>query len=108
MNQEFGPDLVTVLDEEGNQHQFELLDAIETDSGRYVAMIPYYENPQDMIDDDGELVILAVVEENGEDILVPIEDQDEFDEVANIFENRLSELYEIDVQDEEENQSDLN
>lgn len=108
MSEEYGPDVVTVLDEDGNQHQFELVDAIETDSGRYVAMIPYYENPQDAINDDGELVILAVVEENGEDILVPIEDDEEFDAIADIFEDRLSEMYEIDVLDADDNPTTLN
>ena len=33
MSEEYGNSLVTVLDDEGNEHQFELLDAIETDEG---------------------------------------------------------------------------
>ncbi len=95
MSQEYGNDLVTVVDDEGNQHQFEIVDAIETDEGRYVALLPVYENPADMIDDDGELVILTVKEENGEDLLLTIEDDDEFEEIAAIFEERLADLYEI-------------
>lgn len=95
MSEEYGNDLVTVVDDEGNQHQFEVLDAIETDTGRYVALIPVYDNPADLIEDDGELVILTVKEENGEDLLLPIEDDDEFEEIAEIFEERLSELYEV-------------
>lgn len=95
MSDEFGADLVTVMDEDGQQHQFELVDAIETDDGRYVALLPVYENPDELVDDDGELIILEVTEENGEEILVPIEDEDVFDEIAEIFEERLSDLYEI-------------
>ncbi len=95
MAQEYGNDLVSVIDDEGNQHQFEILDAIETDDGRYVALVPVYENPSDAVNDDGELVILAVVEENGEDLLVTIDDDDEWNEIAEIFEERLAELYEI-------------
>ncbi len=95
MSDEFGADLVTVMDEDGQQHQFELVDAIETDDGRYVALLPVYENPDELVDDDGELIILEVTEENGEEILVPIEDEDVFDEIAGIFEERLSDLYEI-------------
>ena len=103
MSEDFTTDLVTVLDDEGNQHQFEIIDAIETDDGRYVALLPVYENPSEMVDGDGELVILAVVEENGEEVLVPIEDDKEFDEIAEIFEERLSELYEIEeVEDQPE------
>lgn len=92
---EYGNDLVTVVDDEGNQHQFEIVDAIETDDGRYVALLPVYDDPTDMIDDNGELVILTVKEENGEDLLLTIEDDDEFEEIAGIFEERLADLYEI-------------
>lgn len=35
MADEYGPDLVTVLDDDGNEHTFELMDAIETDDGRF-------------------------------------------------------------------------
>lgn len=98
--EEYGPDLVSVIDEEGNQHQFEVLDAIETDEGRYVALVPVLD-PQEAVEDDGELIILAVANEDGEDVLVPIEDDDVFDEIAAIFEERLSEYYEINEEDEE-------
>jgi N utilization substance protein A len=77
------------------KHQFELLDAIETDDGRYVALLPCYDDPSDLVDDDGELIILKVENDNGEDTLVAIEDEKTFDEIAEIFEERLSDLYEI-------------
>ena len=95
MSEDFGNNIVSVLDDEGNEHQFELLDAIETDDGRYVALLPIYSEAEAAIDDDGELVILEVVNDEGEDLLVPIEDDDTFDEIAEIFEERLSEYYEI-------------
>lgn len=98
--EDYGPDLVSVIDDEGNQHQFEILDAIETDDGRYVALIPVLDDPQEAVDDDGELIILQVVTENGEDLLVPIEDDETFDEIGSIFEERLAELYEINSEDE--------
>lgn len=101
MSGEYGNDLVTVVDDEGNQHQFEVLDAIETDTGRYVALVPVYDNPSDLINDDGELVILTVKEENGEDLLLPIEDDDEFEEIAEIFEERLADLYEVEEMENE-------
>lgn len=95
--EDFGPDLVTVEDEDGVTHTFEKLDAIETDNGRrYVALLPFYEDPADMVNDDGELIILEVQEDGDGNMLVPIEDDDLFDEIADIFEERLSEYYEID------------
>ena len=101
MSEEYGNNLVSVLDDEGNEHQFEVLDAIETDDGRYVALLPIYSEAEAAIDDDGELVILAVEEENGEELLVPILDDEEFEQIASIFEERLSEYYEINEVDED-------
>lgn len=95
MSEEYGNDLVTVLDDEGNEHQFELLDAIENDEGRYVALLPVYTEAEAAVEGDGELVILEVVDQDGEDLLVPIEDDDTFEEIAHIFEERLAEYYEI-------------
>lgn len=93
MAQEYNPDLVSVIDDNGVQHVFEELDRIETDDGRYVALLPVYDEAEDIIDDDGELIILQVVEEKGETILCPIEDDNVFDEVGKIFEERLSDLF---------------
>lgn len=95
MANEYDPDIVSVVDEEGKEHVFEELDRIETDTGRYVALLPMYDDPQEMLDDSGELIILKVEEENGETYLCPIEDEDEFNEVGEAFEERLSDLFEI-------------
>ncbi len=89
------PDVVSVIDEEGNEHFFDELDRIETDDGKFVALIPVYEDAQDIIDDDGELIILEVQEENGETYLCPIENEKVFNEVGKIFEERLSEFYDF-------------
>ena len=97
--EEYTPDLVSVVDEDGNQHQFEILDAIETDDGRYVALVPVMDDPQAAVDDDGELIVLQVVTEDGEELLAPIEDDEVFDDIASIFEERLSEMYEIDAEE---------
>ena len=102
MSEEFGNSLVSVLDDEGNEHQFELLDAIETDEGRYVALLPVYNEAELALEDDGELVILEVVNDEGDDLLVPIEDDEVFANIAEIFEERLEEFYEINEVDEPE------
>ncbi len=100
MAEEYGPDIVSVVDEDGIEHTFEELDRIETDEARYVALTPVYDEAQDILDDDGELIILRVVEEDGETYLEPIEDDAEFDEVGKIFEDRLKEAF--DFNDDEE------
>ena len=92
---EYGNDIVTVVDDDGNEHEFEILDRIETDDDqKYVAMVPVYEKEEELLDDSCELIILRVLEEDdGETVLEPIEDEDEFNEIGAIFEDRLSELF---------------
>ncbi len=99
MAEEYNPDIVSVVDEDGTEHIFEELDRIETDDARYVALLPVYDDAQDILEDDGEIIILKVEEEeNGDTYLCPIENAKEFDEIQSIFEERLSELF----SDEEE------
>lgn len=95
MSEEFNPDLVSVIDENGVEHVFEELDRIETDTAKYVALLPVYDEAEEILDDDGELIILKVCEEDGETYLEPIEDDNEFNEIGKIFEKRLSELFEF-------------
>jgi uncharacterized protein YrzB (UPF0473 family) len=96
MEDAYNPDIVSVVDEDGKEHVFEELDRIETDNGRYVALLPMYDDPQEMLDDSGELIILKVEEDDdGDTYLCPIEDDDEFNEVGQAFEERLADLFEF-------------
>lgn len=96
INEEFGADLITLVDDDGNEHEFEFLDSIELeDGGRYVALVPTFSDPEAALQDSAELVILQVIEENGEEFLEPIQDEETFNEVSEIFVERLSEDYEI-------------
>lgn len=99
MDENYNPDIVSVVDEDGVEHIFEELDRIETDDARYVALLPVYDEAEEILEDDGELIILKVSEEDGETYLEPIEDEDEFQEIGSIFEERLSDLF--DIQEEE-------
>lgn len=102
MNEEYGPDIVSVVDEDGVEHIFEELDRIETDDARYVALTPAYSETEEIIDGDGELIILKVSEEDGETYLEPIEDESEYREIGKIFEERLSDF---DIKNECEDES---
>lgn len=113
-NQDYNPDLVTVSDDNGQEITFEILDRIEDDDDkRYVALIPYYdpENPEEILEGSAELIVLRVKEDpkDGDSYLYPIEDEDEFNRISNIFEERLSDYYEIldeDETDDDNSQSD--
>ena len=85
---EYTPDLFELIDEEGNKKQFELFDAAEINGEQYFAMLPAVED-DDFLNSDCELVILKSVEEDGEEILVSIDDEDEFETVSSFFMERL-------------------
>ena len=95
-NEEYNPDLITLTDDEGKEYTFEVLDAIETDTARYLALLPQSEDPKAMLDDSGELVIVKVAEEDGEEYFCEIEDEDEYETIADAFVDRLEDFFEID------------
>ncbi len=83
--------LINIVDDDGNEHIFEELDRIETDDGKkYIALIP-----ADDEDEEGELIILEVIEEDDANYLEPITDDKLFDEISEIFIERLSEAFDI-------------
>lgn len=94
--EEYNPDIVTLSDDDGKEYTFEILDAIETDDARYLALLPVYDDPKKILDDSGELVIVSVKEENGEEYFEEIMDDDEYETVADTFIDRLSDAFEID------------
>ena len=96
MSEDFGNDIITLIDENGDEKEFEVIDVLEKGDNTYFALVPVFSNADDYIDSDGELVILKVIEdENGEEILSGIEDEQEFDDVWAEFESRLEENYDI-------------
>ena len=63
--EDYGNDIVTLVDENGKETEFEIVDSLVTENNEYFALIPT-ETSDNLSDDDGQLVILKVVEENGE------------------------------------------
>lgn len=99
LNEEMGmeeeDELFTLTDEEGNESQFALVGDLELDGQEYLALIPA---DTDGDGEDDEYVILKVTaDENGEEILVTIDDEEEFDRVADAFEDRFLGEYDLDA-----------
>ena len=76
-------DIYTLTDEDGNEMQFSLLGSCEIDGKEYFAMIPLDEGTEEYV------ILKKEVDENGEEMLVTIDDDDEFDRVADLFEDEL-------------------
>ena len=92
-------DIFTLTDEEGNESQFELIGNLDIDDNTYVALVPVGNEDAE----EEEYVILKVEEdENGEEFLVTIDDDDEFDKVADAFEDEFMAEFDYDANDEED------
>ena len=92
------PDILTLEDEAGQEHVFEVIDAVDFEDRRYLAVVPYIETEEDAeaaLAEDADLIIMRVGEEDGEEFLDIVEDDEEFYNVGEVFAKRLSELYDI-------------
>ncbi len=95
--------LISLLDEEGNEQEFEHLATEEYQGETYVALSPAYDDPENALESDGQLVILKIErdETTGEDILATLEDG-EFDDVSKLFEKVLGDDYDFNSEDDDE------
>lgn len=91
--------LITLVDDDGNEHEFEIVDTLELAEQRYVALVAANDNEDS--EDDGELVVLKSVMDGDEEFLEAIEDEAEFDQVAGIFMEHLEQDFDF-VDGEEE------
>ena len=80
--------IFTLTDEDGNDIDFEVVGEYEKDGQRYFAMIPVAdENPDS---DVCEYVVLKLAVEDGEEVLISVDDDEELDAVADYFDDLFS------------------
>ena len=103
MSSEYGNDFITLTDEEGNEVELEHLDTLEYEGETYMAFVQVPETPEEELDEDSaELIILKVEPaEDGEDMLVTLEDDDLLDKLFAMFVERLEAEDEADFSDDE-------
>ena len=92
MEDQFGSDFITIVDEDGQEYELEVLSTLEYDGNTYLAVIPAGEHAEEF---QLEVSILKSVEEDGEPLLTAIEDEEELQAVYDLI---MDSLYE----DEEE------
>ncbi len=105
-NERMEKDVISLLDEDGKEHEFEIVDALELEGKQYLALVPLYDESQaeETLEDSGELVILQVSEEtdeDGEQYLDAIEDEDLYNRVAELFMGRLEDYFDFEEETEE-------
>ncbi len=95
MASEYGNDFVVLTDEDGREIEFEVLGSVDCDGITYVGLIEQFDDPQAQLDSDGRMIVLKAIEDdNGEELLVTIDDE-ELARVLPAFEEALGEEYDI-------------
>lgn len=95
MEDQYGSDFITIVDEDGTEFELEVLTTLEYNGFTYLAVVP-----ADDSEDTGikyEVSILKSVDEDGESILCAIEDDQELETVEKLI---MDQLYEDEDSDE--------
>jgi len=81
---------IVLVDEDGAEHTFIMLDAIEVEGGQYAILQPSLDELDD--DEEPEAIILKFeTDDKGEEVLVDIEDDDEWEKVADAWQDIMEE-----------------
>ena len=89
MDTDFGRNFITITDEDGVEYELEILSTIEYEGALYYALAP-----ADADDDEElEVSILKAVQEDGEEILLAIDDDEELEKVYELL---IEQMYEED------------
>ena len=83
MSEEFGSDYITIIDDDGQEFELEVLDSMDYNGETYMAFLPA---DMDENDPDYGMIILRVVQdENGEDVYESIDDDEQLQDVYEHF-----------------------
>lgn len=98
---EIGDEFYTLTDEDGNEYVFEMIGHCELNNNVYYAFAPVNENDEDEREYDEYTILKEVINEAGETEWVSIDDDDEFDAVADYFDDFFSQEIDYDAGEDE-------
>ena len=79
---QYGSDFITIVDDDGNEFELEVLSELEYNGCTYLAVIPAADSQEEL---ELEVSILKSTEEDGESILSAIEDEAELEAVYDLI-----------------------
>lgn len=85
MSDEFGPTFVTVTDDDGTELVLEYVASAQVGGQEYRAFFPTESEDEDEENPDNGLVILKVIQENGEELLSTCDNEEELDAAYDAF-----------------------
>lgn len=90
MNNEYGSDFMTIVDEDGTEYELEVLSTLEYNGETYLAVTPANSEEDEQLEVS---ILKSVDDEDGEPILCAIEDDQELEAVYSLI---MDQLYEED------------
>lgn len=85
-------DIITLVDDEGVEREFEILDVIENSKGKFYALTPNFELEDKKLNEEETYFIFELICENGEEQLAEVDDDLLLDELSEEFEKRLDNM----------------
>ncbi len=91
-NGEERTDILILVDDEGIEHEFALLDRFQVDLYDYAILVPvlFDEEQEDYVDLEEDAYIFRIEPGEDEDSLVEVDDESEWNKVAELWEERVS------------------
>ena len=96
-------DFITLIDEEGKEHQFEIEAILDVEADKYAVLIPMDE---EYADTNEAIIMKFGLDEDGEEVLYNIDNEEEWDKVADAYDELLEEGDDF-IDDEEYDEEDL-
>ena len=91
MSDEFGPTFVSITDKDGQEITLEFIASLFLDEQEYRAFFPTESEDEDEENPDNGLIILKVIEEDGEELLSTCDSEAELDAAYDAFMELLEE-----------------
>ena len=79
---EYGSDYITIVDDDGNEYELEVLATVEWNGAEYMAVIPAGDTKDQF---ELEVSIFKSVDEDGESVLAIIENEQELQTVYDLI-----------------------
>ena len=83
MSEDFGSDFITIVDDDGQEFELEVLDSMDYNGESYVAFLPANMDENDP--DYGIIILRSVLDENGDELFESIDDDDKLQQVYEMF-----------------------
>ena len=93
MSEDFGSDFITIVDDDGQEFELEVLDSMDYNGESYVAFLPANMDENDP--DYGIIILRSVLDENGDELFESIDD----DQLQDVYEHFMVLLFDDEEED---------